>query len=227
LGSVELGVQLQAAQFQAPFAVMDQANATALRARISETKAEFFTPVEINGSLNVSGTDFATALAGKQDVLEQPGFGATLLYGNRVKRVGFGAGITGGTDEQPDGSQTLSLAVSSSLTLNNLTLNGSLTGWTPYYCAGRVNGVNVTVGSSIGRVGYTVARASGQATGVFVITFASPAPNNNYVITMLPMTFGTCYLWDVNPPTVNGFHCVVVNNTWQLRNATFHFSVTL
>jgi hypothetical protein len=41
------------------------------------------------------------------------------------------------------------------------------------------------------------------------------------------MTFGTCYLWDVNPPTVNGFHCVVVSNTWQLRNATFHFSVTL
>jgi hypothetical protein len=97
----------------------------------------------------------------------------------------------------------------------------------PFYCAGRVNGITATVGSSTGRVGYTIARASGQATGVYVITFATPAPSNDYVITMLPMTFGTCYLWDANPPTVNGFHCVVVNNTWQLRNAFFHFSVTL
>jgi hypothetical protein len=32
--SVEIRVQLQAAQFQAPFAVMDQANATALCARL-------------------------------------------------------------------------------------------------------------------------------------------------------------------------------------------------
>ena len=109
----------------------------------------------------------------------------------------------------------------------NLTVNGSIVGWSPFYCAGRVNGATLAIASSIGRVGYTVTRASGQAAGVFVITFATPAPNNNYVITMLPMTFGTCYLWDVNPPTVNGFHCVVVNNSWQLRNATFHFSVTL
>jgi hypothetical protein len=206
---------------------MDQANATALRARISETKAEFFTPVEINGALNVSGTDFATALAEKQDVLEQPGFGATLLYGNRVKRVGFGAGITGGTDVQPDGTQTLSLAVSSSLTLTNLTLNGSLTGWKPYYCAGRVNGVTVTVGSSIGRVGYTVARASGQPTGVYVITFATPAPTNDYVVTVTPNVYGTGYLMESNPPTVNGFHCVTVNNAWSTKNCIFHFSVTL
>jgi hypothetical protein len=58
-----------------------------------------------------------------------------------------------------------------------------------------------------------------------VITFDAPAPSNAYVITMLPMTFGTCYLWDVNPPTVDGFHCVVMNNFWALRNAIFHFSV--
>jgi hypothetical protein len=60
-----------------------------------------------------------------------------------------------------------------------------------------------------------------------VVTFASPAPSNNYVITLTNMNFGTAYLWDANPPTVNGFHCVVVNNYWSLRDAVFHFSVTL
>jgi hypothetical protein len=90
-----------------------------------------------------------------------------------------------------------------------------------------VDGNTAAPGSSIGRVGYTVHRPSAQPTGVYEIRFSSPALNNNYVITLVNMNFGTCYLWDVNPPTVNGFHCVVVSHTWQLRNAIVHFSVTL
>jgi hypothetical protein len=39
------------------------------------------------------------------------------------------------------------------------------------------------------------------------------------------MLFGSCYMWDQLPPTVNGFTVVAVNNTWQLRNAPFHFSI--
>jgi hypothetical protein len=109
----------------------------------------------------------------------------------------------------------------------NLSVLGDVVGWSPFFCAGRVNGVTADVGSSIGRVGYTVARASGQSTGVYVITFDTPAPNNGYVVSLANMNFGTSYLWDANPPTVNGFHCVVVSNGWQLRNAIFHFSVTL
>jgi hypothetical protein len=49
------GAQLQGAQFQAPFSVMDQANGTALRARVSETRTEFFTDTEVNGDLQVTG----------------------------------------------------------------------------------------------------------------------------------------------------------------------------
>ena len=60
-----------------------------------------------------------------------------------------------------------------------------------------------------------------------MITFDTPAPTNDYVVTVTPNIYGTGYLMESNPPTVNGFHCVVVSNTWQLRNATFHFSVTL
>jgi hypothetical protein len=81
----------------------------------NQALADLVPQVESNSqTLTALSSDFTTALAGKQDALSQPGFGATLLYGNRVKRVAFGAGITGGTDEQPDGTQTLSLAVSSS-----------------------------------------------------------------------------------------------------------------
>jgi hypothetical protein len=88
-----------------------------------------------------------------------------------------------------------------------------------------VDGATATQVSSIGQVGYTVARASGQATGIWTITFNSPAVTNDYAIQLANMNFGTIYLWDQMPPTVQGFTVVVVNNLWQLRNAPFHFTV--
>jgi hypothetical protein len=54
-GAVELGVVTQGAQFLAPFSVMDAANGTALRARVSETRVEFFRDTVVNGSLSVTG----------------------------------------------------------------------------------------------------------------------------------------------------------------------------
>jgi hypothetical protein len=110
----------------------------------------------------------------------------------------------------------------------NLTLNGDLVGWTPYYCAGRVNGINATVGSSIGRVGYSIVRPSAYpTTGVYQVIFASPAPNNNYVVTLTAMHYGAIRLWETTPPTAEGFHVVTSTTTWGLTNAIFHFSVTL
>jgi hypothetical protein len=110
----------------------------------------------------------------------------------------------------------------------NLTLNGSLVGWTPFFCAGRVNGVSATVGSSIGRVGYTVSRPSAYPTsGVLRISFASPAPNNNYVVSIAPVYYGVARLLDTIPPDVDGFHAVMSGSNWGLTNGTFHFSVTL
>ena len=98
-------------------------------------------------------------------------------------------------------------------------------GGNPIFCGGRVDGATASPLSSVGRVGYTVSRPSGQGTGVWTVTFDSPAPNNDYVVNLSVMLFGSCYMWDALPPTVNGFTAVVVNNFWQLRNAPFHFTI--
>jgi hypothetical protein len=102
---------------------------------------------------------------------------------------------------------------------------GGVDGWNPVFCGGRVDGATATQVSSIGRVGYTVSRPSGQAQGLWTITFDSPAANNSYAVQLTNMNFGTIYLWDQMPPTVQRFTLVVVNNLWQLRNAPFHFTV--
>ena len=76
----------------------------------------------------------------------------------------------------------------------NLTVNGSsnISGVSsnPFFCAGRVDGATASPASSIGTVGYTVVRVSGQTQGVWQIVFNSPAPNNDYVITLTNMHFG-------------------------------------
>jgi hypothetical protein len=100
-----------------------------------------------------------------------------------------------------------------------------LEGLNPVFCGGRVDGATASPVSSIGRVGYTFSRPSGQGTGIFTVTFDSPAATNDYTIQLMNMNFGTVYLWDQMPPTVQGFTLVVVNNTWGLRNAPFHFTV--
>jgi hypothetical protein len=262
MGSVERGVQLQAAQFQAPFSIMGQTDATALLVRLGQTKAIFYTAVEVNGATNVSGTVTAGKLR-SHDTLEvgvYPPAGETVAVEGTIGATGnisTAAQVTAqtvlcngdltvvGTTRcdvlrgqagtqvicqdafSVDGALTVSGNVSSAgqvaaqtMFCNaNLTVNGNIVGWSPFFCAGRVDGTTLAAVSSIGRVGYTVARASGQATGVYVVTFATPAPSSNYVITLTNMNFGTSYLWDTNPPTVNGFHCVVVSNTWSRRGA--------
>jgi hypothetical protein len=278
LGSVELGVQLQAAQFQAPIAVMDQTNATALRARLGETRAEFFTDVEVNGAADVSGILSAWQLRseGIVQVGVNPPAGATVAIDGTLRATGNvstsaalradslapltgtvvtatddltvtgttrcdvfkgrqasevtcqdNLTVTGVLECQGNVSSTGQVAAQSVFCKTDLTVLGNIFGWFPYFCAGRVNGVTGAPGTSIGRVGYSVWRPGTQPTGVYEIRFDTPAPSNNYVLTLACMTFGATYLWDANPPTANGFHCVVVSNAWQLRNAIFHFSVTL
>jgi hypothetical protein len=76
-------------------------------------------------TISASGVNSAvsSALAGKQGVLTQPGlFGTELLYdSSKLKRLAFGSGLTGGTEEQPDGSQTISMSVKSNLPVSTLT----------------------------------------------------------------------------------------------------------
>jgi hypothetical protein len=54
-GAVKLGVVTQEAQFLAPFSIMDQTNGIALRARVSDTRVEFFRDTVVNGGLSVTG----------------------------------------------------------------------------------------------------------------------------------------------------------------------------
>jgi hypothetical protein len=84
---VEVGVQLQAVQFQAPFAVMDATNATALCARLGETQAEVFTPVKVNGAADVSGTLSAGQISseGIVQVGVNPPAGATVSVNGTLR----------------------------------------------------------------------------------------------------------------------------------------------
>jgi hypothetical protein len=232
---VEVGLDPQNVQLRAPFSVRDAAGVS-LRARF-DAKAQIFTAMEVGfnppagsdlavgGSVGATGNISTTASLLANSIVPYSGTTVTAPYNFAVD----GTLTVGGQNVAAAlaASEPNFIAVEPLQKVVNLQSGQiELRVASPYHCAGRVNGINVTVGSSTGRVGYTVARASGQGTGVYQITFDTPAPNNGYTITMLPMTFGTCYLWDTNPPTVNGFHCVVVSNTWQLRNAIFHFSVT-
>ena len=97
-----------------------------------------------------------------------------------------------------------------------------------FYCAGRVN-ANGTIASSIGQVGFTVTRVSGFPTGVYQITFNTPAPNNDYVVSLSQLGAGNIKLWDSTaysgPTTAARFHVVTSNQSWVLTDWAFHFSV--
>jgi hypothetical protein len=97
-------------------------------------------------------------------------------------------------------------------------------GGNPFFCAGRVNAA-ATVASSIGQVGYTVSRPGGFPTGVYRIQFDSPAPNNDYVISLAQLGSGNIKIWESTAPTINNFHVVTSNTTFNLTNWAFHFSV--
>jgi hypothetical protein len=71
---------------------------------------------------------------------------------------------------------------------------------TPTFCAGRVS-ASATGPSFIGRVGYTVSRPNGFGTGVYRIDFASPAPNNTYVVSLAQLGNENIKLWDWRPDT--------------------------
>jgi hypothetical protein len=74
----------------------------------------------------------------------------------------------------------------------DMTILGNLYGWSPYFCAGRVNGFPTQVpNTSIGRVGYTVWRPGNFAEGVYEIRFDTAAPSNNYVVTLTQQGSGS------------------------------------
>jgi hypothetical protein len=236
-GYVEVGLDPQNVQLRAPFSVRDETGVS-LRARI-DTKAQFFTAMEVvsgppaGADLGVGGSIGATGNISKT---------ASLLANSLVPYSG--TTVTVPYDFAVEGTLTLAgqnvaaqLAVSEpkftavaplQKVVNFQTGQLELRMDSPFFCAGRVNGISVVVGSSIGRVGYTVSRPSTHPTsGVIRITFDSPAPSNTYVVSLAPMYYGVARLLESPSPDVNGFSAVMSGNNWGLTNGIFHFSVTL
>jgi hypothetical protein len=112
--------------------------------------------------------------------------------------------------------------------VTTLRLDTTGLGGNPFYCAGRVN-ANGTIASSIGQVGFTVTRPPGYPTGVYAITFNTPAPNNEYVVNLTQLGSGNIKIWDAVtfPPTTVKFHVVTYNTGWVLTDWAFHFSVVI
>jgi hypothetical protein len=62
---------------------------------------------------------------------------------------------------------------------------------------------------------------------VYRIQFDSPAPNNDYVVSLAQLGSGNIKIWDSASylPSVSAFHVVTSNTTFNLTNWAFHFSV--
>ena len=280
--SVEVGVQLQAAQFQAPFAVMDQTNATALRARLGETKAEFFTDVEVNGAADVSGIFSAGQLRseGLVQVGVNPPAGATVAVDGTVRATG---NISTTAALRADGVEPLTgstVNVAGDLTTTgttrcdvfkgraanqvtcqdnltveglvvcqdgltvaqgvaaqtifcqgNLSVLGDVVGWSPFFCAGVVDGTTLNTLASQGRVGFTVQRMPNYAAGVYRIFYNSPHPAGDNYTVMVHGRGSNTYLTPAiqeSPDTQSSTHVnITLRNTTAtaIVDAIFHFAV--
>jgi hypothetical protein len=174
-----------------------------------------------------------TAVGTKQSQL----FAGEVTGGHRLllqPELFVGDGFDEGAPDEPlPGDTVRALKVSSPLvaTSDNSAVHLSLDpGWSPYFCAGRVN-ANATIASSIGRVGFSVFRVATFPVGVYQILFDTPAPNNDYVITIVQQSNGNIKIWDATlydgPPTAARFHVVSYSQSWQLMDSVFHFSVVI
>jgi hypothetical protein len=125
------------------------------------------------------------------------------------------------------------IITSSILCQGNLSIiGGDLIGYNPFWVSGRVSGSNLSIQKSNGKYGFTVSRPAGAefATGVYKITFNTPAPDANYVISLAQIGSGNIKVWDYNSafdgrPTTTHFHVVTYNTSWVLTNWNFYFSV--
>jgi hypothetical protein len=111
----------------------------------------------------------------------------------------------------------------------NLTVNGSLINYNPFWVSGRVNGTNLSILKSNGKYGFTVTRHPDFPAGVYRITFDTPAPDANYVISLAQFGNGNIKVWEATlyggPPTTTRFHAVTYNTSWVLANFDFYFSI--
>jgi hypothetical protein len=107
----------------------------------------------------------------------------------------------------------------------NLTVNGTTSSdWTPFWCAGKVNGANATVIASKGRVGYSVSKVS---IGTYLITFNTAHPDDSdYIVSTTAQTYHTMIRAGTGfDPTNTTFQVVVINSPNALSDISFVFTV--
>jgi hypothetical protein len=162
-----------------------------------------------------NGTLLSTQLSGKEDIFEahsplQKTFNAEGDIGLRIN---------------PEAD----LEVTDLHLRGDLTVGGSMPSPpSPFFCAGKVDGNDLSILSSMGRVGFTMSRHSISSNGVYKITFKSTNPfGSHYVINTTNQQSGHCKVWDnvESLPDSNSFHIVTYSTAGGLQNSVFHFSV--
>jgi hypothetical protein len=104
-------------------------------------------------------------------------------------------------------------------------------GWSPFFCAGVVNGATLSTVMSQGAVSFTVSRVPNYAAGVYKVTFASNHPRGSNYVVLVHSRNSNSYLTPViteapTPQTAAYFHVTLRNTTaTALADEQFHFSV--
>ena len=91
--------------------------------------------------------------------------------------------------------------------------------------SGKVNGRFASVMLTHGRESFTVARATGQNTGVFKITFSEALLSSDYAINLTTRAAGTIKVWETPAPKTKEFHVVTYGTTNSPINCVVYSSV--
>jgi hypothetical protein len=123
------------------------------------------------------------------------------------------------------------VAAASMFCTGDMTILGGLYGWSPFFCAGVVDGTTLQILASQGRVGFTVQRMQNYSAGVYRIFYTSPHPNGNNYTVLITGRAAVPYL---TPPLVESpatqtstYVNITLRNTTAtaLSDGIFHFTV--
>jgi hypothetical protein len=101
----------------------------------------------------------------------------------------------------------------------------------PFFCAGVVDGRNLSILASRGPVSFTVARLQNYGTGVYKITYATSHPAGNDYVVLVHSRSSNSYLTpplaEAPIPQTSDFVHVSLRNTTAtaLADEIFHFTI--
>ena len=109
----------------------------------------------------------------------------------------------------------------------DITCDGAIQ--SPFHCAGKVDGSDLSVFVRKGTSAFTITRPDGRPVGIYHVAFTDPHPDGaDYVISLTVQVFNcTIKVWEFSTyvPNANGFHVVILNSSNAVADAAWHFSV--